>query len=262
MPKIIEIRNATVYRDETRVFDSLSLDIEAGQHTAILGPNGSGKSTLLKLLSQELYPVAEDGAWIRLFGQDRWNVWELRRHLGIVSNDLQHRYTGYALGLNVVLSGLYSSIDVWPHEQFRAEEIERANRLMETLGVAELKDRPFDAMSTGQQRRLLLGRALIQDPDALVLDEPTSGLDLRASFIYLDIVRALIRAGKTMILVTHHLYEIPPEISRVVLLKQGRIVADGPKHRVLTSAALSDLFEFPIRLIEVDGSYQAIPANR
>lgn len=262
MPKIIEIRNATVYRDETRVFDGLSLDVEAGGHTAILGPNGSGKSTLLKLLSQELYPAAEDGTHVRLFGQERWNVWELRRRLGIVSNDLQHRYTGYALGLNVVLSGLYSSIDVWPHEHFRPEEIERANRLMETLGVAELKDRPFDAMSTGQQRRLLLGRALIQDPDALVLDEPTSGLDLRASFLYLDIVRALMRAGKTVILVTHHLYEIPPEIARVVLLKEGRIIADGPKARVLTSAALTELFEFPIKLIEVDGAYQAIPGNR
>lgn len=262
MPKIIEIRNATVYRDETRVFDGLSLEVEAGEHTAILGPNGSGKSTLLKLLSQEIYPVAQDGTYLRLFGQERWNVWELRRHLGIVSNDLQHRYTGYALGLNVVLSGLYASIDVWPHERFEPEEIERAHRLMETLGVAELKDRPFDAMSTGQQRRLLLGRALIRDPDALVLDEPTSGLDLRASFLYLDLVRALMRAGKTVILVTHHLYEIPPEIARVVLLKEGRVLADGPKARVLTSEALTELFEFPIRLIEVDGSYQAIPGHR
>ena len=262
MPKIIEINNATVYRGMTRVFDHFSLEIARGCDTAILGPNGSGKTTLLKLLAAELYPVVREGSSVRVFGRDRWNVWELRSHLGIVSDDLQSEYAGNAAGRDVILSGLYSSIGVWPQQGFRPEDDERANRIMELLGVAELQNRRFAAMSTGQQRRFLLGRALIHDPEALVLDEPTSGLDLRACFQYLDIVRGLMRAGKTVLLVTHHIHEIPPEISRVILLQDGRVLADGEKTDILTSENLSRLFDVPIQLVRRNGFYQAVPGTR
>ncbi len=259
--KMIEINNATVYRGATKVFDNLSLEITRGCNTAILGPNGSGKSTLLKLLSCELYPVAREGSSVRLFGQKQWNVWELRSHLGIVSDDLQTAYLGSAPGRNVILSGLFSSINVWSHQHVSPEEEERANRIMDMLAVAELKDRPFAAMSTGQKRRFLLGRALVNNPETLVLDEPTSGLDLQACFQYLDIVRGLMQAGKTVILVTQHIHEIPPEISRVVLLKDGKVISDGEKSAILTSESLSNLFGIPIQLLQVNGFYQAVPGT-
>ncbi len=262
MQNIIEIKNVTAYRGQTRVFSNLSLAISRGCHTAILGPNGAGKSTLLKLLSRELYPVQRDGSYIRLFGQERWNVWELRAHFGLISNDLQQQYQGNALGLNVILSGYYSSIDTAAHQQFSPEDTERAHRIMHMLGVAALQDRAFSAMSTGEQRRFLLGRALINDPDTLVLDEPTSGIDLKACFQYLDIIRSLMRAGKTIILVTHHIHEIPPEVSRVVLLKNGAVIADGEKPTVLSSENLSTLFDTPIKLIQANGFYQAFPDTR
>ena len=261
MQKIIEIKNATVYRGETQVFDRLSLEISPGCDTAILGPNGAGKSTLLKLFSADLYPVACEDSYVEMFGRRRWNVWELRSHLGIVSQDLQSEYAGNATGLNVILSGLYSSIDVWDYQQFSAEEKERANRIMDMLAVKSLQNRPFETMSTGQQRRFLLGRALINDPDTLVLDEPTSGLDLKACFQYIEIVRGLMQAGKTVILVTHHIHEIPPEISRVVLLKDGKVVADGEKTEILTSESLSHLFGIHIQLVQVNGFYQAVPGT-
>jgi iron complex transport system ATP-binding protein len=259
MQNIIEIKNVTVYRGQTRVFNDLSLEISRGCHTAILGPNGAGKSTLLKLLSRELYPVQRDGSYVRIFGRERWNVWELRAHFGIVSHDLQQQYVGNARGMNVILSGYYSSIDTAAHQQFSAEDKGRANRIINTLGVMELKDRLFSEMSTGEQRRFLLGRALIHDPETLVLDEPTSGLDLKACFQYLDIVRGLMRNGKTIILVTHHIHEIPPEISRVVLLKDGAVLADGEKPEVLTAENLSNLFDTPIELVHANGFYQAMP---
>jgi len=261
MQKIVEIKNATVYRGETRVFDNLSLEIAQGSSTAILGPNGAGKSTLLRLLTCELYPMAREGSYVQLFGHRRWNVWDLRSHLGIISQDLQTDYLGSAPGLHVILSGLFSSMDVWAHQHCSAEDRAHALRLMEMLCVEDLKDRPFAEMSTGQQRRLLLGRALIHDPHTLVLDEPTSGLDLKACFQYLEIVRSLIATGKTVILVTHHIHEIPPEISRVVLLKNGKIVADGDKTATLSSESLSQLFEIPIQLVRVSGFYQAVPGS-
>jgi iron complex transport system ATP-binding protein len=259
--KIIEIKSITVFRGDTQVFTDLSLDISQGCHTAILGPNGAGKSTLLKLLSGELYPVWREGSHVRLFGQERWNVWELRAKLGIVSHDLQHEYLGHVPGINVLLSGYYAIIDTYAHQQFSAADLERAGQIMDMLGVSSLKDRLFGEMSTGEQRRFLLGRALINDPSTLVLDEPTSGLDLYACFHYLEIVRRLMRQGKTVILVTHHIHEIPPEVSRVILLKRGEVIADGPKQELLTSEKLTNLFDTPVALVQANGFYQAMPGR-
>ncbi|MBI3246000.1 MAG: ATP-binding cassette domain-containing protein [Deltaproteobacteria bacterium] len=261
MQKIIEIQNATVYRGQHRVLHNFSLDLELGRNTAILGPNGAGKSTLLKMIARELYPVEREESYVRIFGQERWDVWELRSHFGIVSHDLQQQYVGNARGLNVILSGYYSSIDTAWHHRFSEEDQARALRIVESLGVADLKNRMFGEMSTGEQRRFLLGRALINEPEALILDEPTSGLDLSACFQYLSVIRRLMQDGKTLILVTHHIHEIPPEVSRVVLLKNGAVIADGEKQEVLTEQNLSDLFETPVALVQANGFYQAMPGT-
>lgn len=261
MEKIVEIKNAVVYRGQTRVFNGLSLEIPLGCHTAILGPNGAGKSTLLKLVSREVYPVRRDGSYVRVFGQERWNVWDLRARLGIVSHDLHHQYHGHVRGVDVILSGFYSSLGTWPHHQFRPEQVARAVQLMEMLEIASLKDTLFSDMSAGEQRRFLLARALVHDPDVLILDEPTGGLDLKACFQYLDLVRHLMREGKTVILVTHRIHEIPPEVSRVVLLKNGEILADGEKSAVFTSENLSRLFDVPVELVHLNGFYQVVPGK-
>lgn len=261
MPPIIDIRNATVYRGRTKVFDGLNLTIPEGQHTAILGPNGAGKTTLLKLLTREIYPVQRDGARVRLFGLERWNVWDLRARLGLVSHELHHAYPDRARGVEVILSGFYTSIGVWPHQTYTPEQVARAHHLMETFGIRALADVPFGHMSAGEQRRFLLARALVHDPDVLVLDEPTNGLDLNARFQYIGLMRALIRQGKTLILVTHRIEEIPPEVERVVLLKQGRILADGPKGHILTSSHLSRLFEIPLDVVQWNGFYQVVPGE-
>lgn len=259
--KIIEIQNATVYRGRTRVFDRLSLEIIPGQSVTILGPNGSGKSTFLKLLSRELYPVQHKDSYVKVLGEVLWNVWELRAHLGIISQDLQEQMMGTVTGLNVLLSGIYSSNDIWSHQTFTDQDRQRTETLLERLGIGHCREKRFSEMSTGEQRRLLLGRALIHDPDVLVLDEPTSGLDVKACFLYIEIVRDLMRAGKTVVLVTHHIHEIPPEISRVVLLKAGQVVADGQKSDILTSPNLTSLFDIPVELVRLNGFYQVIPGK-
>lgn len=262
MQNIIEIKNVGAYRGDTPVFTNLSLSIAEGCNTAILGPNGAGKTTLLKLLSREIYPLHRDDSVIRLFGQERWNVWELRARLGIVSHDLQREYVGHARGINVILSGYFASVDVWAHHQVSAAQKARAARIMDMLGIAGLADKLYATMSTGEQRRFLLGRALVNDPETLILDEPTSGLDLKACFQYIEVVRELMQSGKTLILVTHHIHEIPPEITRVVLLKNGAVVADGDKDQILTSRNLSALFDTPVELVQAHGFYQALPGRR
>jgi iron complex transport system ATP-binding protein len=178
----------------------------------------------------------------------------------MVSHDLQHQYMDQVTGLKVILSGFYASIGIYGHQDFSYAQLARADVMLEEMGAGSLKDRRFGEMSTGEQRRCLLGRALVHEPAALVLDEPTSGLDLTAMFHYLDLVRAYIQNGKTLLLVTHHIHEIPPEIDRVVLLKDGKILADGLKSALLTDNQISTLFDRRIVLAQASGWYQALPA--
>jgi iron complex transport system ATP-binding protein len=256
---IIDIQHATVCRGDTRVFSDFSLTLQEAEHVAILGPNGAGKSTFLKLLTGEVHPMALEHTRLRLFGEERWNVWDVRKKLGIVSSDLQRDYLICAEGRNVVLSGFYASNDTYDHQTFTQAQVSRANDVMRELGIESFAPRSFGHLSTGEQRRFLFGRALVHDPPVLVLDEPTSGLDLKACFQYLDLVRAQIRKGKTVVLVTHHLHEIPPEIDRVIFLKGGQIHADGLKSALLTNDHLSNLFDRRIVLAQANGWYQALP---
>ena len=258
---LIEIERATVYRGDACVFTNFSLSLQEGEHVAILGPNGAGKSTFLKLLAGEVHPVPNDETHIRLFGEERWNVWDVRKRLGMVSHDLQHQYMENVSGLKVVLSGYYASIGIYGHQHFSFAQIANAHVVMNEIGIGFLTDRKFAEMSTGEQRRCLLARALVHEPTALVLDEPTSGLDLTATFHYLDMVRAHMQKGKTLLLVTHHIHEIPLEVERVVLLKQGKILQDGEKRSVLTEANLSALFDCSVSLVQANGWYQALPGH-
>lgn len=259
--KLIEIRNATIWRGKTRVFSNLNLTIEQHERVAILGPNGSGKTTLLKTINRELYPVQEAGSSVRILGLENWNVWQLRRHIGVVSHDLQQRYTPDTSAIEVVVSGFFASIGVHGTlaQRVTAEQIEAAEATMRELGLESLKDTRLAKMSTGQQRRCLLARALVHHPDTLILDEPTAGLDITASFDYLERLQKLARDGRNIVIVTHHLNEIPPEVDRVVLLQNGRVVADGPKRSVLTDQLLSKVYETRVRVAEIDGFYLAYP---
>lgn len=259
---LIDIRNATIFRGSTRVFDNFSLTIEQQEQVAVLGPNGSGKTTLLKVVNREIYPVLTDNSWVRILGRSRWNVWELRSHIGVVSHDLQTRYRGTISGLDVVLSGFLSSVGIHGILSGRIGDAQKdaAMQVMHDLGVESMANTPLAKMSTGQQRRCLLGRALVHDPDTLILDEPTAGLDLSASFDYLARIRDLVSKGKNIVLVTHLLNEIPPDIERIVLLREGSIVADGSKEEVLTEENLLTTYGTPIKLARVDGYYLAYPA--
>ena len=258
---LIDIHNATIWRGSTCVFESLDLRIDEHERVAILGPNGSGKTTLLKTINRELYPVASEDSWVRILGRDKWNVWDLRKHIGVVSHDLQARYTPTTTATEVVVSGFFSSIGVHGilADRVRSEQIEAARGTMRELGIEDLADTQLRRMSTGQQRRCLLARALVHQPQTLILDEPTTGLDFAASFDYLERIRQLAMSGRNIVIVTHHLNEIPPEVERVVLLKDGRIAADGNKENVLTGEQLSQVYGVPVRVTCVDGYYLAYP---
>ena len=243
-----------------RVFENLTLKLHQGEHTVILGPNGSGKSSLVKLISRELYPVVKPGSHLRLFGSETVNLWQLRGRIGLVSSDLQASYGGRTAASDVVLSGFFGSVGIGRSQQPTATHHARVAGLMEQLGLADLAERPYGQLSDGQRRRLLLARALVHDPEVLVLDEPTNGLDLAAKHQLLAILRELARSGTTLLLVTHQIEVIIPEIQRAVLLRQGRLVGDGPAGELLNDEPLSELFGTPLRVLAANGYRQVLPA--
>lgn len=253
---MIEFNNVTAYQQQTRVLDGFSLHIGDGEKVAILGPNGAGKSTLLKLISRELYPVDREGSSLTLFGLHNVTLWDLRSRMGFISQDLQDDYTPYTKALDVVISGFFGAIGSHGHLQATAEQVEQARALLATVEMAGFEERMFQRLSTGQRRRLLLARALVHQPRALILDEPANGLDMGASLQMLKLLRRFCGAEHAMIITTHHIDEIIPEIERVVLIDQGKIVADGAKAEILTSENLSALYQAPLRISEQDGWYR------
>jgi len=257
MHPLIEFRDVTVYRGEKVALDGVTLSIQEGEHVAILGPNGCGKSTLIKTITRELYPrYSANGSGLRIFGKDRWNIFDLRPLLGIVSNDLMQTCTRDITGREAVLSGFFGSIGIWPNHHVTPAMEERTDEILTLLEVPHLADRDVNEMSSGEARRILIGRALAHNPKALVLDEPTASLDMHAMHELQATLRKLAQAGTSMIVVTHHLPDLIPEIGRVILIKKGRVLRDGPKVEVLTSASLSELFESPLELVERGGLYQ------
>ena len=242
-------------RGHKAVLHDVSLKIGVGEHVALLGPNGCGKSTFIKTITRECYPIIAEGSSIRILGEERWNVAELRALLGIVSSDLMATCTRAVSGRDIVISGFFSSIGIWPHQEVTTEMHERAERAMALLEVSHLADRWTDEMSSGEARRVLLARALVHDPRALILDEPSVALDLSAQHELRLILRKLAQSGIGIVMVTHHLSDLIPEMERVMLMNQGRIIADGPTREILVESKLSELFGRRVELLERDGYY-------
>jgi iron complex transport system ATP-binding protein len=252
---LLDFQHISVMRGGKTVLDDITLRIRAGEHLAILGPNGCGKSTLIKTITRECYPLSRSGSSLTILGHDSWNVFELRKLLGIVTNDLIATCTRDITGLEVVLSGFFSSIGLQPYHHVTDAMRRKAQAVLELLEIPHLADREMDAISSGESRRILIGRALVHDPLALLLDEPGNSLDLHAMAELRTILRKLAQSGTGILLVTHHLPDIIPEIDRVVFMRNGRVFADGRKANLLTAQKLTELFDVPLELAHRDSYY-------
>lgn len=258
---LLEMNDASVVRGGRRVLDGVCIRIADREHTAILGPNGAGKSSLLRLIARECHPlVHQDGTpSVSIFGRSRWNVFELRTMLGIVSADL-HQDLASDSGIpaiDAVLSGFFASHGLFRNHAVTEAMRERANAALRRLEVDHLERKPVSQMSTGELRRVLIARSLVANPRALLLDEPSAGLDPVATRRFAETLRRIARDGKTIILVTHHVEEILPEVNRVILLKDGRVFRDGDKESVLTTEILSELFGASVA-VRRSGDYYAV----
>jgi len=254
-PALVDLSNIRVIRGDNVALDDFSLRIAAGEHVAILGPNGCGKSTLIKTITRECYPVVRDGSSMTILGQRRWNIFQLRTVLGIVSNDLMADCTGETSGREVVLSGFFSSTRIFDHQTVQPDHRRRADAVLDRLGVPHLADRPVAEMSSGEAKRILIARALVHDPGTLLFDEPSNSLDVSAQHGLRETMRELAQSGIGIVLVTHHLSDVIPEIGRVVLMRNGKIQADGKKEELLETNRISRLFGIPVEITKRDGYY-------
>jgi iron complex transport system ATP-binding protein len=252
---LLELRDVRVFRGGKVALDHINLRIDAREHVAILGPNGCGKSTLIKTITRECYPAAREGSSMTILGRSRWNIFELRNLLGIVSNDLMLSCTGYATGLDVVASGFFSAVRVFPHHAMNETHWQRARAALERMEVLHLADRPVEEMSSGEAKRVLIARALVHEPKTLIFDEPSNSLDVFAQHSLREIMHSLAVSGTGVVLVTHHISDIIPEIERVVLMRGGRILADGAKEEMLVPARLAELFGVPVEIARRDGYF-------
>lgn len=246
-------------RGRRTVLEGLTLKIDLGEHVAIVGPNGSGKSSLIKTIMRELHPLQTVDDWsMKILGKDRWNIFHLRPQLGIVSPDWVETCTRPITGREAVMSGFFSSAEIWPHNEVTDAMRERTDQVMSELEITHLADHDMLEMSSGESRRIVIARALIHDPRALILDEPSASLDLRAVDELRETMRKVAQSGVSIVLVTHHLPDIIPEIERVVFMKDGNVFRDGSKAEIISSEGLSSLFDMRLEVIEKDGYFHVL----
>ena len=258
MAKIIDFENIQVnYGTDFQALKNINLEINEGEHWVILGANGSGKSTLIKLFSNDLYPNTKYPFTKKIFGQENWNIFELKKYLGIITNELHNTYSNqgkYATAYEVILSGFHSSIQIYDHQSYTEEQREKVVEVLKFLEIEDIKNKKVKEMSTGQLRRCIIGRALIHNPKAFILDEPTVGLDIKAQDSFIKLIQKL-SENSSIILVTHHIEEIFEEVSHVALIHNNTIFKQGKKEEVLTSANLSEIFGIKINLEKEKNRY-------
>lgn len=253
--ELLRLHNARVRRDGRFILDVDEFAVEAGEHLAVLGPNGSGKSTLVKLLTREVMPLWHEDGPVRFQGDPHALLSTINETIGVVSTSVEERMMVHRTVFDIVLGGFFGSVGVPFHLAATDEQIERAQAAIADIGIEGLADRDMLTLSTGQARRALIARALVNAPEVLVFDEPCAGLDPEATWNLRQTFSSLAASGRTIMLVTHDVADIVPEFERVVMLREARIVADGPKDELLTTKQLRRLFGVPVTLVESEGRY-------
>ena len=254
---LVEMRNVTVTKGSSTLIRDVNLRIDRGEKVAILGPNGSGKSSLIKTMTGEFRcDTSMDGAFVRIRGTELWSLFDLRTAFGIVSGDLQFEFRRDMTAREAVLSGFFGSVGTNRSQSVSGDMEGRADRALASVGSGHLGDRRVATLSMGEARRVLMARALVNDPEALILDEPMTSLDLTGKHLVREAMSSLTRSGKTVVLVTHDPSDIVPEVNRVVIMKGGQVFRDGGMD-LLSEENLTETFGVPVRVYKVEGRFLA-----
>ena len=257
MTTVLEFAGVTVRRGATTLLDDVTWTVEEDERWVVLGPNGAGKTTLLQVASAHMHPTAGvAGILDEVLGAV--DVFDLRPRIGLTSAALADRIPRDELVRDVVVSASYGVVGRW-REVYEELDHRRAAGLLAEVGAQHLADRTFGTLSEGERKRVQIARALMADPELLLLDEPAAGLDLggREDLVSTLSAIALDADSPATVLVSHHVEEIPPGFTHALMLREGRVVAQGPLERVVTQEHLSETFGMPLVLRQEDGRFAA-----
>lgn len=257
MSDVLEFADVTVTRGQNTLLDSVDWEIEEGQRWVVLGPNGAGKTTLLQLASARMHPTSGvAGVLGEVLGAV--DVFELRPRIGLASSAIAERLPAHERVIDVVVTASYGIVGRW-RESYDRLDLGRARELLDALGAGHLAQRTYGTLSEGERKRVQIARALMTDPELMLLDEPAAGLDLGGREDLLARLGALAEdlEAPALVLVTHHVEEIPPGFTDVLLLREGRVVAAGPLEITLTEANLEKTFGLPLVLEQHARRYSA-----
>jgi iron complex transport system ATP-binding protein len=257
MDAVLEFADVTVKRGQATLLEGIDWVVEEDERWVILGPNGAGKTTLLQVAAAQLHPTS---GLVAVLGEmlGAVDVFDLRPRIGLTSAALAERIPRQEIVRDVVVSASYGVVGRW-REHYDELDHERAEALLVEVGAGDLMDRTFGTLSEGERKRVQIARSLMTDPELLLLDEPAAGLDLggREDLVSTLSVLAMDELSPATVLVSHHVEEIPPGFTHVMLLRKGRIVASGPLERVLTEEVISATFGMPLHLSHEDGRWAA-----
>jgi iron complex transport system ATP-binding protein len=257
MSSVLQFKGVSIVRDGNTILDDVSWTVDGTERWVILGPNGAGKTTLLQIAAALIHP-SKGKATLLDQTLGRVDIFDLRPRIGFVSSAMSRRIPGDETVLNVVMTAAYSVTGRW-NEEYEDIDLARANRVLREWKLESFADRRFGALSDGEQKRVLIARAVMTDPEMLLLDEPAASLDLgsREELLHLLSEFAKSKGSPAMIMVTHHVEEIPQGFTHALLLRKGQVVAAGKLDDVVTAKLLTETFGIPLTLDSHKGRYAA-----
>ncbi len=254
-----EICNGEVWNNGHKLISNLDLQLNLGENIVLLGPNGSGKTTLVKIISRELYPVIKSNGYIKYFGENRINLWNIRKDIGFLYTNQENRIPNKTLPIDLISAGINGIYGSGTQREVDHSDFKRTNELIEYLQIGHLKVKQFGLLSDGEKRMVLIARALINKPKVLVLDEPTCRLDLKSKFRLLSMLQHLASNGTTILQSTHDVDSIFKGTNRVILIKDCKIQKDGNLHDIINAKQLSILFNTSLTVHEQNGCWNVYP---
>ena len=246
-----DAKNINCFKNGFRVIKDLNLKISYSENVILIGPNGSGKSSLIELINRNIYPVVANESKLKIFGKELINLWELRERISTVNNDIKNRINPNLQVFDLILSGLYGR---YCYVQKKSEKDSyKVEKIMKKMNISNLSKKKFSYLSDGEKQISLIARALIKKPKILILDEPTANLDYKSKFFVIDKVNELSKLKTKILCVTHDISTITKIYDRVIMLKDGKIIADGDQNMVMNSENFNKLFGIQVEVTNNNG---------
>ena len=255
-----EAKNINCFKGGFRVIKDLNLKIEYSENVILIGPNGSGKSSLIELINRNIYPVITNYSKLKIFDKELINLWELRKRISTVNNDIKNRINPNLNVFDLILSGLYGRYCYIPNKS--ESDLYKVENIIKNMNISNLSKKKFFYLSDGEKQISLIARALIKKPDILILDEPIANLDYKSKFFVIDKINELSKLNTKILCVTHDISMITEIYNRVIMIKSGEIIADGNQTKVINSEILNKLYGINVEVIKNNGCWSVKRLSR